>query len=94
MVARGKASGFGNSACARQALCPASVLGRLSASSRVITWGVIPVGALAVGALATVTSIRAALWVVAVGFFAPPLIIRVSALWTVRDLQTVATTPT
>jgi hypothetical protein len=53
---------------------------------------VIPVGALAVGALATATSIRAALWVVAAGFLVPPLIIRVSALWKVRDLQTVATT--
>ena len=80
------------SGSARQALCPPSVLGRLSASSRVITWGVIPVGALAVGALATATSIRAALWVVAVGFIAPPLIIRVSTLWKVRDLQTAAIT--
>jgi MFS family permease len=79
------------SGSARQALCPPSILGRLSASSRVITWGVIPVGLLAVGALATATSIRAALWIVAIGFAAPPLIIRLSAFWTVRDLQTATT---
>jgi predicted MFS family arabinose efflux permease len=80
------------SGSARQALCPASVIGRLSASSRVITWGVIPIGALTMGALATATTIRDTLWVVAIGFVAPPLIIRLSALWKVRDLQTATTT--
>lgn len=80
------------SGSARQALCPPAIIGRVSATSRVITWGVIPVGALTVGALATVTSIRAALWGVATGFFFPPLIIRLSALWKVHDLEATATT--
>ena len=79
---------------ARQALCPPAIIGRISATSRVVTWGVIPVGALTIGALATATSIRTALWGVAIGLFTPPLIIRLSTVWNVRDLQTAAITLT
>jgi MFS family permease len=75
---------------ARQALCPPALMGRMSATSRVITWGAIPLGALVCGAIASAVGTRAALWVIAVGFFLSPVIVRASPLWRASDLQTVS----
>jgi hypothetical protein len=43
----------------RQNVTPASMLGRVYAGSRMVSWGALPVGAASAGALAEVTSVRA-----------------------------------
>jgi predicted MFS family arabinose efflux permease len=48
----------------RQAYCPASMLGRVVASMRLLSFGTIPLGALLAGGLGTVLPVRAALWVI------------------------------
>lgn len=78
---------------ARQALCPPALLGRMSATSRVITWGVIPAGAAVAGALGTWLGVRSALLIVAIGLFLPVLLIRWSVLWTVDRLEDLETFP-
>jgi predicted MFS family arabinose efflux permease len=80
------------SGSARQALCPPALIGRMSATSRVLTWGVVPAGALLAGGLAAGIGIRGALWVFAAGFFAAPLLVKVSTLGNVDDLESVAIT--
>src|SRR6478672_11960522 len=51
----------------RQAITPERIQGRMNATMRWIVWGTIPLGALAGGAIATAYSLRAALWVGAIG---------------------------
>jgi predicted MFS family arabinose efflux permease len=52
----------------RQAYCPPSMLGRVSAGMRVLVFGGIPLGALLAGWLATALGVRAALWAALAGF--------------------------
>jgi hypothetical protein len=66
---------------ARQAVCPPELLGRVSATSRMVTWGVIPLAATAGGWLGGAIGVRATLWIVAIFYFAEPLIIRTTQLW-------------
>jgi len=47
----------------RQEYCPAPMLGRVTASMRLVTFGAIPLGALLAGALGTALGIRTGLWV-------------------------------
>jgi predicted MFS family arabinose efflux permease len=62
----------------RQAYCPPSMLGRVTASMRCAVFGAIPLGALVSGGLATALGTRAALWVILAcyalsgGFLATP----------------------
>ena len=51
----------------RQLVTPGRLLGRMNASTRFLTWGVIPLGALAGGALGQATSLRVAVGVGALG---------------------------
>jgi MFS family permease len=51
----------------RQSTCPPDLYGRVTASSRFLTWGMIPIGGLIGGALGEVAGVRAALWVAAAG---------------------------
>jgi MFS family permease len=51
----------------RQAICPPRLQGRMNASMRWIVWGTIPLGSLLGGAIGTAYSLRAALWVSALG---------------------------
>ncbi len=76
---------------ARQATCPHELLGRVSATSRMITWGVIPLAATAGGWLGGTVGIRSALWIIAVCYFAEATLIRSSRLW---HWQTLDTPPT
>jgi predicted MFS family arabinose efflux permease len=48
----------------RQMYCPASMLGRVVASMRLLSYGAIPLGALLAGGLGTILPVRAALWIV------------------------------
>lgn len=59
---------------ARQAACPPELIGRMSATSRTLTWGVIPLGALLGGAAGSLLGIRAALVVVGVAYVLPLLL--------------------
>ncbi|WP_084525981.1 MFS transporter [Nocardia vaccinii] len=71
----------------RQSACPPNMLGRMSAITRMITWGVIPVGAIVGGLLAEKFDIRTALFIVAAAFFLEPIIIRMSSVWRMRELS-------
>jgi len=73
----------------RQSLCPPELLGRVSATSRVISWGTIPLGALAAGAVAEVVGSRTALFFFAALFLAAPAFIYRSPLRATYDLSTV-----
>ena len=66
---------------ARQALCPPGMLGRVSATTRMLTWGVIPIAAIGAGWLAGLIGVRATLWIIAGLYFAEPLIIRCTRIW-------------
>lgn len=58
----------------RQAWSPPAVLGRVAATSRVVTWGAITIGALLAGGLATAIGIREALWVIGGALLAAPVL--------------------
>ena len=51
----------------RQAITPQRLLGRMNASMRWIVWGTMPLGSILGGAIATAASMRAAVWVGAIG---------------------------
>jgi predicted MFS family arabinose efflux permease len=51
----------------RQTIAPEQVLGRVNASMRLLTFGILPLGALAGGALASAMGMRAALYLAATG---------------------------
>jgi MFS family permease len=66
-----------------QAIVPDRMLGRINATRRFIVWGVIPLGSLTGGALASVAGLRATLWVGAIGgslSFLPLLFSRVRSI--------------
>jgi Transmembrane secretion effector len=70
----------------RQAYCPASMLGRVSAGMRVLVFGGIPLGALLAGWLATAVGIRAALWAVLAGFALSGTLLLTPAMLSERGL--------
>jgi MFS family permease len=73
LVAALTVSGFGvvvynvTQVSLRQAITPERLQGRMNSVMRFIVWGVIPLGNLAGGALASLYGLRAAIWVGAVG---------------------------
>jgi MFS family permease len=72
----------------RQAITPERLQGRMNAVMRFIVWGVIPLGSLAGGALATATDLKVAIWVGAIGVstaFLPVLLSPVRSLKTVPE---------
>jgi hypothetical protein len=70
----------------RQAYCPPSMLGRVTASMRFLAYGAIPLGALAAGAFGTALGVRDGLWVVQVAFAASGLFLLTAHIRTVRNL--------
>jgi MFS family permease len=67
----------------RQAITPERLQGRMNSVMRFIVWGVIPLGSLLGGAIASVVDLRAAIWVGAIGMslaFLPVLISPVRSL--------------
>ncbi len=46
----------------RQAICPERLLGRMNSVIRFLVWGVIPLGSLSGGAIASAYGLRAAIW--------------------------------
>jgi MFS family permease len=72
----------------RQAITPERLQGRMNSVMRFIVWGVIPLGSLAGGALATATDLKVAIWVGAIGVstaFLPVLLSPVRSLKTVPE---------
>lgn len=70
----------------RQALCPDRLLGRMNASIRFLTWGAMPVGAVAGGALAEWVGVRGTLWVASAGMVLSVIWVLLSPLRSMRDL--------
>ncbi|OIJ63632.1 MFS transporter [Streptomyces mangrovisoli] len=70
----------------RQAACPPEMLGRVSAAARWITWGTLPLGGLAGGALATALGVRTTLWIAVVGGCCAGLWLFFSPLRGLRDI--------
>jgi MFS family permease len=86
MIAAGAAA---FNVCARAAIqrtAPLSMLGRVTASIRVFSRGVLPLGALAGGVIAQADSPRTALWVMLAIYLVVPVWMRLSPLGRVRDV--------
>jgi len=69
----------------RQAICPPRLQGRMNASMRFLVWGTMPIGSLTGGAIATVASLRTALFVGAIGGFTSILPIICSPIRSLRE---------
>lgn len=78
---------------ARQLLCPPQLLGRVSATMELMTWGMMPLGALAGGLLSTYLGLRPTLVVAGVLIALASLWLLASPLRTMRDLPTAPPTP-
>jgi MFS family permease len=70
----------------RQAITPERLQGRMNSVMRFIVWGVIPLGTLAGGAIASVVDLRAAMWVGAIGMSLAFLPVLLSPVRTLRDM--------
>lgn len=71
---------------ARQRLCPPELLGRMNASIRFFVWGVMPIGGLLGGAIATAAGTQTALWVGAIGALFSSVFVLFSPLTKMRKL--------
>ncbi len=71
----------------RQTESPPELLARVMATVRFVSWGAIPAGALAAGAVADGLGVRPALWLTAVATFAPVVVLVLSPVRRVRDLD-------
>ena len=70
----------------RHRVVPAELLPRVMATVRFISWGVVPLGALAAGAAATAFGLRAALWATCVAATLPAIALWASRIRTLREL--------
>jgi MFS family permease len=70
----------------RQAITPERIQGRMNSVMRFIVWGVMPLGSLVGGALATWFGLRAAIWVGAVGMSLAVLPVLLSPVRTLREM--------
>jgi MFS family permease len=70
----------------RQAITPERLQGRMNSVMRFVVWGVIPLGALLGGALATWFSPRFAIWVGAIGMSLAILPVLLSPVRTLREM--------
>ncbi len=71
---------------ARQRLCPERLLGRMNASIRFFVWGVMPIGALLSGAVATAIGIIPVLWICAFGGLLSAAFVLFSPITTMRNI--------
>ncbi len=75
----------------RHRVVPTELLPRVMATVRFISWGVIPLGALAAGAAATAFGPRAALWATCAAATLPAIALWASRIRTLRELTDEAT---
>jgi MFS family permease len=78
----------------RQAITPERLQGRMNASMRWIVWGTLPLGAILGGGIASATSMRAALWVGAVGGAFSFLPVLLSSVRSIAEMPEPEPTPT
>ncbi|MBA3376643.1 MAG: MFS transporter [Actinobacteria bacterium] len=71
----------------QQAVTPDRLLGRLNATRRFIVWGVIPLGSLTGGALASLIGLRPTLWVGAIGGSLSFLPLLLSPVRSIGDME-------
>ncbi len=71
----------------QQAVTPDRLLGRLNATRRFIVWGVIPLGSLTGGALASLIGLRPTLWVGAIGGSLSFLPLLLSLVRSIGDME-------
>ncbi|MEV0582296.1 MFS transporter [Nonomuraea sp. NPDC050310] len=71
----------------RQSVTPPHLLGRVNAATQFLTWGMVPLGGLLGGFLATQVSVRGALWVLMTGKVLAALPILWSPLVKMRDFD-------
>ncbi|MEZ0065632.1 MFS family permease [Streptacidiphilus sp. MAP12-20] len=72
----------------QQRYCPPELLGRLSASSAVLNFGTIPLGAVLAGTLAGALGLQTAMWITTAGVPLAALLLLASPLPRYRDLPT------
>ena len=77
----------------RQAITPERLQGRMNAVMRFIVWGVMPLGTLLGGAVATAIDLRAAIWAGAVGMSLAWLPLLLGPIWSLREVPDVADEP-
>jgi MFS family permease len=77
----------------QQRTCPPGLRGRVSASTRWATWGMLPLGGLAAGALGTALGVHTALWLAVAGGCLSGLWLYFSPLRRLRDLPAQALQP-
>ena len=70
----------------RQAITPERIQGRMNSVMRFIVWGVMPLGSLLGGALATWFGLRTAIWVGAIGMSLAVLPVLLSPVRTLREM--------
>ncbi|WP_240801822.1 MFS transporter [Streptomyces sp. A1136] len=71
----------------RQAITPEHLQGRVNATVRSISWGTLALGSLMGGALATTLGLRETIVLSAIGLFVPSLIVLVSPVRRMRELE-------
>jgi MFS family permease len=69
----------------RQTYCPPAMLGRVVATTMVINYSTIPVGALLGGVLGTLIGLRPTLWIMAVGLILAGLVLLAGPIGRIRD---------
>ncbi|MET8004259.1 MFS transporter [Nonomuraea glycinis] len=72
---------------------PAHLLGRVTAVSRFVISGTVPLGAATAGVLATSFGIGAAMWVLATFFAVTPLLLLATSMRSMRDFPTLPSRP-
>jgi predicted MFS family arabinose efflux permease len=77
----------------QQRTCPPEMLGRVSAASRWVKWGPLPLGGLTGGALASAVGVHATLWIAVTGACSSVLWLIFSPLRRLRDLPDHALAP-
>ena len=74
----------------RQRITPSRLLGRMNASIRFCVWGVMPIAALAAGALGTWLGVVPTMWIGAVGQVVSALFVVIGPFWALRELPDAA----
>lgn len=77
----------------RQTYCPPGMLGRVVATTMVINYSTIPVGALLGGALGTLIGLRPTLWIMAVGLILAGLVLLAGPIGRIRDFPSAPALP-
>lgn len=71
----------------RQVASPRELLPRVMATVRFVSWGIVPVGALVAGALASAISTRGAFWIACFSAVLAPVVLLVSPVRSLRELD-------